>query len=295
MSATRPAPLEAQRDRIVSGVAAGGGLRWAAAELPGVVEEARGRHDLSPVAASALGRAMAGAALLWELSLATWERLVVEVRGDGPLGKVVAEIDAAGNLRGLVGEPRVATAPAHGDALKIGAAVGRGFLRVRRESSTASYDSQVELVTGEIGLDLAHYLEQSEQTQSAVLVGVLTRPQGIAAAGGLIVEALPGAPASLVERLEANIAGLAGVSRLLERGGGEALAQAVLADLDPEPRLSRPLRFACRCDRSTLLDRLAVLSADERRELADDTGVIVAECAFCARRYRYRAAELAPQ
>src|SRR4051812_20393262 len=199
------------------GMAGEGALRWAVADVTEVVEEARGRLDLSPVAAAALGRCLAGAALLLRLATKTPTRLVLEIRGDGPLGRVIAEADQEGNLRGMVGDPHVDVPPTPAGKLAVGRAVGKGMLRVLREhEGGGSYHSQVELVSGEIGEDVAHYLKQSEQSRSAVLLGVLAKPFGVAAAGGMIVEVLPGAPEETIARLEQNIAGIPGVSHLVE-------------------------------------------------------------------------------
>ena len=222
------------------GVAGEVSLRWAAVDLTPVVEEARQRHDLSPIAAVALGRAMAGATLLLRLSARASRRLTLTVSGDGPIGKIVAEVDSEGNLRGLVGEPQVALPePPEGPSgerkagLRIAEAVGRGILRVRRELvDGSSYESQVALESGEIGLDLAHFLEQSEQTQSVVLVGVLEGPEGVRAAGGMIVEVMPGAREDAVEQLEENLARIGGVSRTIGRGGLAELRD----DGAPRPR-----------------------------------------------------------
>ena len=137
-----------------------------------------------------------------------------------------------------------------------------------------SYDSQVELRTGEIGLDLAHFLEQSEQTPSAAMVGVLEGPEGVRAAGGMIVELMPDADAGTVERLESNLETLDGVSRWLEAGGTEALVGAVLAGLDREVVETAEVRFRCRCNRQSLLDRLLALSAEDRAEVADEDGKV---------------------
>lgn len=278
------------------GVAGGGGLRWAAVELTDPVEEARLRHDLSPVAAAALGRALAGAALLLHLSARACRRLTLTLAGDGPLGRVLAEADAAGNLRGMVASPRVELPPGPEGKLPVGAAVGKGFLKVLRElADGGSYESQVELVTGEVGLDLAHFLEQSEQTPSAVMVGVLAGPEGVRAAGGMIVEVMPDAAPATVARLEANLGALGGVSRRLEAGGVEALIDAALDGLGREVIEVSGVRFRCRCSRESLLDRLFTLSAEERAEIADVEGRIEAECAYCAAHYLYFVSELDPQ
>jgi molecular chaperone Hsp33 len=278
--------------RLRTGVAGGGALRWAAADITDVVETARGRLDLSPVAAAALGRTLAAAALLLRLAVKTPARLVVEIAGDGPLGRVIAEADDEGSLRGMVGDPRASVPDRPDTKLAVSEAVGRGRMQVLRERDGASYASQVELVSGEIAEDVAHYLRQSEQSRPAVLLGVLGRPGGVAAAGGIIVEALPSAADEVLARLESNAGGAGGVSRLIEAGGARSVLGAVLAGLEPRELEVRTLGYRCRCSRERLERHLAPLPYEELVALADDTGMIDAECRFCAERYRFSPGEL---
>lgn len=275
------------------GIAADGFVRWALVDLGEIVEEARDRLDLSPIAAAALGRAEAAALLLLRLAVKSPTRLMLEIVGDGPLRSVFAEVDVEGQLRGTVGNPRVDLPSGPGGKLAVGPAIGKGLLRVTRESvDDVRYSSQVELVSGEIGLDVAHYLEQSEQTSSAVLVGVLTKPHGVAAAGGMIVEALPGAPDETLARLEANLAGLPGISLLLEQGGTSAVREAVLAGLAPELVDRRTLHHACRCNRERIRIHLAQLTPEDRAELRAADDHLEAGCVFCGNRFRFGEREL---
>ena len=286
-------PITAQ-GTLELGLAGQGAFRWAVADITNVLEEVRERFDLWPVPAAALGRCLAGAALLQRLSTKSPSRLLLEVRGDGPILRVLAEADDAGNLRGMVGDGRVQVPDWPGGKLGVGRAVGKGYLRVRREYEQGnSYQSQVELVSGEIGEDVAYYLSQSEQRQSAVLLGVLGKPSGVVAAGGMVVEVLPGAPEETVARLESNIAGIRGVSHLIEEGGAEHVVEKVLAGLDREVKEVRPLRYRCRCSRERLLDHLSLLPADDRDYLRADDGAIEADCAFCGSRYRFAPEDLA--
>lgn len=283
----------AAEGRLELGLAGDGALRWAAVDLTGVLREARDRRDLGPVSTAALGRCMAGAALLLRLSTKTPTRLVLEVRGDGPLRQVLAESDDEGNLRGMVGEARVDVPHRPDGKLNVGGAVGRGILRVIREhGSGGSYNSQVELVTGEIGDDLAHYLEQSEQTASAVMLGVLARPDGVAAAGGMIVEVLPGASDEAISSLQDNIARVRGVSHLIDEGGIPNVLETVLSGFDRELKEVRPLRYRCRCSRERLLRHLILLSASDRDYLREGDGTIDADCVFCGEHYRFTPEEL---
>jgi molecular chaperone Hsp33 len=274
-------------------MAGGGAFRWAVADITDVLEGVRDRFDLWPVPAAALGRCLAGAALLQRLSTKSPSRLMLEVRGDGPIGRVLAEADDEGNLRGMVGDGRVQVPDWPGGKLGVGRAVGKGVLRVLREYERGnSYQTQVELVSGEIGEDVAYYLSQSEQRKSAVLLGVLGKPSGVAAAGGMVVEVLPGAPEETIARLESNIAGIRGVSHLIEEGGAEHVVGQVLAGLDREVKEVRPLRYRCRCSRERLLGHLTLLPAEDRDYLRADDGAIEADCTFCGARYRFSPEEL---
>jgi molecular chaperone Hsp33 len=274
-------------------MAGGGAFRWAVADITDVLEGVRDRFDLWPVPAAALGRCLAGAALLQRLSTKSPSRLMLDVRGDGPIGRVLAEADDEGNLRGMVGDGRVQVPDWPGGKLGVGRAVGKGILRVLREYERGnSYQTQVELVSGEIGEDVAYYLSQSEQRKSAVLLGVLGKPSGVVAAGGMVVEVLPGAPEETIALLESNIAGIRGVSHLIEEGGAEYVVEQVLAGLDREVKEVRPLRYRCRCTRERLLGHLTLLPVEDRDYLRADDGAIEADCTFCGARYRFSPEEL---
>ena len=286
-------PITAQ-GTLELGMAGDGAFRWAVADITEVLKGVRDRFDLWPVPAAALGRCLAGAALLQRLSTKSPSRLMLEVRGDGPIRRVLAEADDEGNLRGMVGDGRVQVPDWPGGKLGVGRAVGKGVLRVLREYERGnSYQTQVELVSGEIGEDVAYYLSQSEQRKSAVLLGVLGKPSGVVAAGGMVVEVMPGAPEETIARLESNIAGIRGVSHLIEEGGAEHVVGQVLAGLDREVKEVRPLRYRCRCSREKLLNHLTLLPAEDRDYLRADDGAIEADCAFCGTRYRYTPEELA--
>jgi molecular chaperone Hsp33 len=286
-------PITAQ-GTLELGLAGAGAFRWAVADITDVMEGVRDRFDLWPVPAAALGRCLAGAALLQRLSTKSPSRLMLDVRGDGPIQRVLAEADDEGNLRGMVGDGRVQVPDWPGGKLGVGRAVGKGVLRVLREYAGGNnYQTQVELVSGEIGEDVAYYLSQSEQRKSAVLLGVLGKPSGVVAAGGMVVEVLPGAPEETIARLESNIAGIRGVSHLIEEGGAEHVVEQVLAGLDREVKEVRPLRYRCRCSRERLLGHLTLLPAEDRDYLRADDGAIEADCTFCGARYRFSPEELA--
>jgi molecular chaperone Hsp33 len=289
--------MSGRRGQLEVGLAAEGQLRWAAVDVTQVVEEARRRLDLAPVPAIAFGRCAAAAAMLLRLAEKTPRRLEVDVRGDGPVGRVLVEARSNGGVRGLVGNAH-ATGSAGPEDYRVGPAVGRGLLRVRRYESgggayESPYESQVELVTGEIGTDIAHYLEQSEQRRSAVLVGVLAQPLGIASAGGLIIEALPGASSRLIDEVEAHLGTLESVSRMFERVGLGGAVEEVLGSWLPRTIERRVVAYRCTCNRARLAAQLQSLSREDLSELLDAEATLTAECAYCGETYRFLLAELA--
>ncbi|MEM8997439.1 MAG: Hsp33 family molecular chaperone HslO [Acidobacteriota bacterium] len=263
------------------GVAGRGDLRWAVVDLTGPVEALRARLDLSPTAAVALGRSMVASALLLRFSTKMAGRLRFEVLGDGPLGRIYAETDSGGKVRGTVEHPHF---PGFEPGiLEVGRAVGSGMLRVTQEfdGRRLPHVSQTELVDGEVGNDLVHFLFQSQQVQSAALLSVLPGASGVAAAGGLLVEAFPQAAESTVGALESNIGALQPIGELLRRGGDDELLTAVLGGLDHEELESYPLYYGCVCSRDGLLERLRTLPESDLLELGNEEGEAVIECSYC--------------
>ncbi len=280
-----------------AGLAARGDLRWAVAELGTMVEWLRLRRDLSPVAAAALGQLLAGTALMHHLQLKTPVRMIVELLGDGPLGRLTAEANNRGELRGAVTMPHAVVEGSAPGEIDVQAAVGEGLLRVIRQMENVTYDSKVPLIAGGIGHQLTHFLGQSDQTASAVLVGVLARPDGVASAGGMIVEALPGTDEDLLQGLEARLGALGSVSRLLARGGTDSLLDAVLGQLDREDHGERRLVYRCTCERDRFRAHLTGLSTPDREHLLEVQGDrasadLEIECSFCGERYVFQPEEL---
>ncbi|HXU47092.1 MAG TPA: Hsp33 family molecular chaperone HslO [Thermoanaerobaculia bacterium] len=279
-----------------TGLAGDGWLRWVAVDVAPALADVRDRLDLSPIATAALGQALASAALLFRLSLKSLDRISIEIRGDGPLRKVYAEADLEGNLRGAVGEPQLDLPPQAGGGLAVNKALGQGMLKVRRElPEQGAYESQVALSGGEMANQLAHFLAQSEQTRSAVLLGVLLKPQGIRAAGGIIVEAFPGVAEETLSKLEANIGSLPGVGEMFDQGGIDGALARVFEGVGFESLDSQDVRYRCRCSRGRLLEMLESLPREELQPLrSPEDGTIPAECGFCGAVYRYAIDEISP-
>lgn len=287
--------------RLIRGLAGDGAFRVLAAETTDAVEEARRRHGLAPTATAALGRALTGAALLaFLLSKTPRERVTLKIEGDGPLGHLVAEAGVDGRLRGYVGRPEADLPPNERGKLDVGGLIGRGDLRVMRSLPSGEiYDSTVPLVSGEIAEDLAHYLAKSEQIPSAVLLGVRVGPEGpVEAAGGMVVQVLPGAPEEAIARLEENLKAVPGFSQLLKEKGLPGAVEAVLRGLGFEKLGEKaglppeiPIAFRCRCDREKARTSLSFFTPDELERMAQEGGAEVV-CRWCGEVYRFAPGEL---
>ncbi|MGH0030075.1 MAG: Hsp33 family molecular chaperone HslO [Myxococcota bacterium] len=282
------------RDALVRTVSAGGGIAVRAMVGTGLVAEAAARHGTSPVASVALGRALMGAVLL-AAGGKHGESVQLQVRGTGPLGTLVAIADAEGRARGYVTHPTAAPAPPR-DPLDVAHAVGLGVLNVLRQRADgrAPYNGIVPLVDGTIAQDLTLYLTESEQSESAVGLGVFLEPDGeVAAAGGFHVHALPGADPEEVRLAEENVRGFPGPGELVREGhDAHGIVNRLLAGLGQrEIHEQRPV-YHCGCDRRRVLGAVSLLEAEELEVAARDGETLEIVCQFCAERYEVAPPEL---
>ncbi len=280
--------LDANGDILVRAIAADGAVLACAAVATGATEEARLRHGTLPTATAALGRTLVAAAMLGS-GLKGQQTVMVRVLGDGPLGPVFGESTADGALRGYVTNPQTDLPPTPARKLDVGGAVGRrGTFHVTRDLGLRDpYQGSVPLVSGEIGEDLAAYLVSSEQVPSAVTVGVLVGPDhGVLASGGLLLQVLPGAPASIPEYLEERVRSLPAITRLVADGiSPEGMLEDALGTLTLSVLERRPMRFACRCSQQKVAGVIAALGRDESERLLREEGRVEVQCRFCGRRY----------
>ena len=280
--------------KIVRATGADGFVKIAVITARDIVERAREIHGLSPTATAALGRTLCGASLMGNMLKEKDATLTVRINGGGPVGSIVAVSDSEGNVRGYAESPG-ADLPLRADGkLDVGGLVGtNGTLTVSRDLGLREpYIGSTALVTGEIADDLTAYLAESEQVGAACGLGVLVdTDRSVRAAGGFIVELLPGAPEELIARLEENITMMDQLTTILDEDGeGEVISQ-VMRGFEPRALTEESVEYRCYCSRSRVADALASLGADTLAELAADGSAEVG-CQFCGANYIFTQQEL---
>ncbi|MDK2785907.1 MAG: molecular chaperone Hsp33 [Thermotoga sp.] len=266
-------------------------VRFSIVRMREVVEEARSRHNLSYLATVVLGRALIGAALVtpW---LAEKERWTLDIEGDGPIRRVVAQSTSEFTVRGYVANPNVELPLKENKKFDVSGAVGKGILRVIRDLGLKTpFVSQVPLVSGEIAEDLAYYFTVSEQIPSAFSIGVLMDSEGVKIAGGFAVQILDRSlEKEKVEMLETNIKNLPYVTELfretepldvLEKIFGEKVGFVETAEI----------KYRCDCSREKAKSALLVLDEKELEDMRrEGKGEVV--CKWCSTKYIFSEEEL---
>ncbi len=285
-------------DQLIRATAADGGIRVVGVTTTRLVEVARERHDLSYVATAALGRTMTAGLLLASSMKQPQSRVNIRVKGSGPLGGLLVDAGLDGTVRGYVEKPQMELPPSENGKLDVGAAIGKeGYLYVVRDIGYGyPYSSTVELVSGEIGDDLTHYLATSEQTPSALVLGVFVGAEGVEVAGGLLLQVLPKAARdeALISLLEERLGSLSGFTPLLRAGKSlpqifEELVGDVGLEMLPGSQI---VQFSCKCTRDRMLGALKLLGVDELKDMiAVDNGA-EAVCHFCNEKYHANSEQL---
>ena len=260
-----------------------------------VVEEARRIHQLSPTASAALGRTLCAASMMGDMMKEDNASVTVRIEGGGPLGCVVAVSDNGGNVRGYAENPGC-DLPLRADGkLDVGGAVGtNGLLTVSRDIGLKEpYIGSVQLVSGEIGDDFTRYYAESEQIPAAVGLGVLVDTDcTVRAAGGFLVQLMPGAPDGLIDKLEDNIFCMDALTTILAEDGAEAVMAQVMKGLDLHLVEQHGIAWRSSCSRERIRTALESIGAQALREMAEDGKGADVDCQFCGKRYAFPARAL---
>ena len=282
-------------DKIIRATAGDGFIKMAVITARDMVQRAREIHSCSPTASAALGRTLCAASLMGEMMKEEKATLTIRINGGGPIGSVVAVSDSGGNVRGYVGDPSVDLPLRSDGKLNVGAAVGRdGMLTVSRDIGLKEpYIGSTELVSGEIAEDVTAYLLESEQVPSACALGVLVDTDlSIKAAGGFIVQLMPGADEALIGRLEENIFMMDQLTTILDEDGAAAIFDQVLKGFEYHIVGETPVEYRCYCSRDRVEEALRCIDDAQLAEMIDEGKDITVSCQFCDQVYRFSPAQL---
>ncbi len=281
-------------DNILRIIEKSGAFRVFVADTTELVNKAAKIHNLSPVAAAALGRTLTAASIMG-LDLKTQaEGLSIQICGDGPLGDIVTASDCFGNVRGYVDNPDV-DLPLKNNKLDVASAVGNGYLTVSKNMGMKEpYVGRVDIQTGEIAEDIAYYYMTSQQTPSVVALGVLVDVDyTIKAAGGYIIQLLPNATEEIISKLEANVYTLESVTEMLSKNyDTERMAREILLGFDYDILFKNTPKYQCNCSQERVDRALISLGEKELDSMIEDPGYAEIDCHFCHTKYKYEKNDL---
>ena len=283
-------------NEIVRAITGDGLVKAAAITGRDIVERARNIHKLLPMGTAALGRTLMGASLMGDMLKEEQGTLTLQIKGGGPLGTILAVSDWEGNVRGYVQNPQVELMEQRPGKLDVGRAVGMdGTLTVIKDIGLKEpYVGSIGLFSGEIADDLAMYFVESEQIPTACALGVLVGlDQSVTAAGGYIIQLLPGADEDMITKIETGVRSMGSVSSALAEGlDGEGLLRAVLTDFDLEILEKHPVEYRCYCSRDRVSRALISMGRKDLTELIQEQGQAELTCQFCDQVYHFSKSEL---
>lgn len=283
-------------DRIIRAISTDGMVQAAAISSRELTERARQIHHTLPVATAALGRALAAASMMGNALKGQGASLTLQIKGNGPLGGILAVSDAEGNVRGYVNDP-AADLPLRPDGkLDVGAAVGtEGALTVIKDLNMKDpYVGTVNLLGGEIAEDVAGYFVESEQIPTACALGVLVdRDQSVRAAGGYLIQLMPGATEDTIVKVEGGVMAAGSVSAILDKDPDpEAMLRTVLSDFEVKILEEVPVEYRCTCSRERVERALISLGTKELEAILAEQGECSLTCQFCDAVHHFSGQEL---
>ncbi|MCI8466063.1 MAG: Hsp33 family molecular chaperone HslO [Lachnospiraceae bacterium] len=282
-------------DYIVRAAAAEGAIRAFAITSKNLVEEARRRHNTSPVATAALGRLLTAGAMMGAMMKGEKDVLTLRIQGDGPIGGITVTANSHADVKGTVQNPEVLLHARADGKLDVAGAVGNGTLTVIRDIGLKEpYSGQINLVSGEIAEDLTYYYALSEQTPSSVALGVLmNRENTVRQAGGFILQLMPEAGEEIVGQLEKRLGEIRSITALLDGGEGpEEILSHILGEFELEILDRIPTRFFCNCSKERVKKALISVGKTELEEMIASGETAEVSCHFCNESYQFDIQEL---
>lgn len=282
-------------DYLVKAIAHDGSIRAYAVNTTETVSEAQRRHDTWATASAALGRTLTAGVMMGAM-LKGDDRITIKVEGGGPIGVILVDANAKGEVRGYVTNPHVDFELNEKGKLDVARAVGiDGMLTVVKDIGLKDYFSgQIPIVSGELGEDFTYYFAKSEQVPSSVGVGVLVdTDHSIKAAGGFIIQVMPGASDETITMIEENLKETKPVSTLIDEGVSPEEILAYLLGKEHVKIIDKlPVSFTCSCSRERFENALIGLGVTELEEMIEEDGQAEVQCHFCNEKYHFSREEL---
>lgn len=282
-------------DKLIKALAFNNEIRIYVLDATKMVSEGQSRHETWSAATAALGRAMLGTTLLGAM-LKGDDKLTVRIEGNGPVGYILVDSNARGETKGYIHNPKVSFDLNDNGKLDVRRAVGTdGMMTVSKDLGMKEpFVGQVPLVSGELGEDFTYYMANSEQVPSAIGVSVLVNPdESVKAAGGFMIQVLPGASEETITKIEQTIEELPLVSRLMEQGEKpEQILERLVGDGNPRIIEEMPVSFTCNCSKERFADALVSLGTQEIQEMIEEDHGAEAVCHFCRTKYHFTEEEL---
>lgn len=282
-------------DYLVKALAFDGTIRAYAATTTEAVGEMQRRHYSWPTATAAIGRTMTATVMMGAMTN-DGDKITVKIEGGGPLGAIVADADANGNIRGYAINPQTHFDLNENGKLDVRRAVGtEGMLTIVKDLGLRDmFTGQIPLVSGEIAEDFTQYFAISEQTPSAVALGVLVNPDNtVKASGGFIFQVLPGVEDETITELERCINGMEPISTMIDRGlSPEELLEEVLGKENVRVIDKKDVKFSCNCSKERFGTAIKSLGETEIQTMIAEDGQATAECHFCLETYEFSKEEL---
>ncbi len=284
-------------DRIIRCITSDGAIMAACVDASDIVFTAQRLHNTTPVATAALGRLLAAGSLMGVSLKQDKAKLNLQLKGDGPLGNVLVVADSRGNVRGYVGNPDCHTEYYSNGKINVSAGVGKnGTLGIIRDYGTGEpYIGNVPLVSGEVAEDIAGYYATSEQIPTVCALGVLIDKEDgrVLLAGGLLIQLLPGADESTIDKLEKNISALEPVTTMFAKGMSILdICKTALDGFEVEVLDEQPVNYVCACSREKIENYFAGIPEEELRDIMDENGEAEVRCEFCNKVYNFSKADL---
>lgn len=291
----RKESITMNNDYIVRATAANHQLRVFAATTRNLVEEARQIHNTSPVVTAALGRLLTAGTMMGCMMKGEKDVLTLQIECGGPIGGVTVTADSQAGVKGYAKNPCVIIPPNDKGKLDVSGAIGPGFLNVIRDIGMKEpYNGQTHLVSGEIAEDLTYYFATSEQVPSSVGLGVLMdHGNHVKQAGGFIIQVMPFAEETVIDRLEKKLSEIDSVTKMLEQGmTPEDIINELMGDLGVEILDTLPAKYQCNCSKERVSRAIASIGRKDLQEMIEDGEPIEVNCQFCGSTYLFDTEDL---